>query len=166
MSEQELPSRVHRAFGDHGSFEQVDDRTFESVTTPFEGTVSVAARESGHVEFDVAVRVPMLSAVVADEVAEIVEDGWFETFELRIEDINGVIAGGHELDPAVRRVADEAVVQTTFADINERRGVDDAGAVIDYVEGTFVEGIIPGYEYTEPVTSILSRARDAAGTGF
>ncbi|KAB1198272.1 MULTISPECIES: DUF5813 family protein [Haloferax] len=166
MSEDEIPGRVHRAFGDHGSFEQVGDRTFESVTTAFDGVVSVATQSSGHVEFDVEVRVPMLSAVVADEVAEIVEDGWYETFELRIEDINGVIAGDHELDPDVRRVAGEAVVQTTFADINERRGVDDAGAVIDYVEGTFVEGIIPGYEYTEPVTSILSRARDAAGTGF
>ncbi|WP_416840495.1 DUF5813 family protein [Haloferax sp. DFSO52] len=166
MSEDELPGRVHRAFGDHGSFEQVDDRTYESVTTPFEGVVCVATQDTGHVEFDVAVRVPMLSAVVADDVAEIVEDGWYETFELRLEDINGVIAGDHELDPTVRRVADEAVVETTFTDINERRGVDDAGAIIDYVEGTFVEGIIPGYEYTEPVTSILSRARDVAGTGF
>ncbi|KAB1187587.1 MULTISPECIES: DUF5813 family protein [Haloferax] len=166
MSDHEIPGRVRRAFGDHKSFEQVDDRTFESVTTPFDGVVSVSTQESGHVEFDVEVRVPMLSAVVADDVAEIVEDGWYETFELRIEDVNGVIAGSHDLDPDVRRVGEEAVVQTTFVDINERRGVDDAGAVIDYVEGTYVEGIIPGYEYTEPVTSILSRARDAAGTGF
>ena len=166
MSEDDIPGRVRRAFGDHGSFEQVTDGTFESVTTPFDGVVSVAETDSGHVEFDVEVRVPMLSAVVADDVAEIVEDGWYETFELRIEDINGVIAGDHELDPTVRRVVDEAIVQTTFTDINERRGVDDAGAVIDYVEGTYVEGIIPGYDYTEPVASILSRARDTAGTGF
>ncbi|AFK19958.1 hypothetical protein E6P09_00345 [Haloferax mediterranei ATCC 33500] len=166
MSEHEIPGRVRRAFGDHGSFEQADDGMFESVTTPFDGTVSVATRENGHVEFDVEIRVPMLSAVVADEVAEIVEDGWYETFELRLEDVDGVVAGDHELDPAVRRVADEAVIEATFSDINERRGVDDAGAVIDYVEGTYVEGIIPGYEYTEPVTSILRSARDAAGTGF
>lgn len=78
MSEDDIPGRVRRAFGDHGSFERVDDRTFESVTTPF----------------------------------------------------------------------------------------DDAGAVIDYVEGTFVEGIIPGYDYGEPVTSLIQNAKDAAGAGF
>ncbi|MFB6305150.1 MAG: DUF5813 family protein, partial [Haloferacaceae archaeon] len=31
------------------------------------------------------------------------------------------------------------------------------------VEGTYVQGIIPGYEYTEPVASVLSEARRAAG---
>ncbi|WP_148416169.1 DUF5813 family protein [Haloferax sp. KTX1] len=165
MSEDDIPGRVRRAFGDHGSFEPVDDRTFESVTTPFDGTVGVAARDGGRVEFDVEVRVPMLSAV-ADDVAPVVEDGWYETFELRLEDVGGVVAGDHDLDPDVARAGDEAVVRTSFADVNERRGVDDAGAVIDYVEGTFVEGIIPGYDYGEPVTSLIQNARDAAGAGF
>ncbi|ELZ96935.1 hypothetical protein C440_04138 [Haloferax mucosum ATCC BAA-1512] len=165
MSEHEIPGRVRRAFGDHGSFEAVGNGTFESVTTPFDGKVSVSAGENGHVAFDVEVRVPMLSAV-ADDVAEVVEDGWYETFELRIEDVGGVVAGDHELDPSVQRIADEAVVEATFADSNERRGIDDAGAIIDYVEGTYVEGIIPGYDYDEPVTDILQNARDTAGAGF
>lgn len=95
-----------------------------------------------------------------------VEDGWYETFELRLEDVNGVVAGDHDLDPNVTLAGDEAVVRASFADINERRGVDDAGAVIDYVEGTFVEGIIPGYDYGEPVTSLIQNAKDAAGAGF
>ncbi|MFK8214359.1 DUF5813 family protein [Haloferax volcanii] len=165
MSEDDIPGRVRRAFGDHGSFEPVDDRTFESVTTPFDGTVGVAAQDSGRVEFDVEVRVPMLSAV-ADDVAPVVEDGWYETFELRLEDVGGVVAGDHDLDPDVTRAGDEAVVRASFADVNERRGVDDAGAVIDYVEGTFVEGVIPGYDYGEPVTSLIRNAKDAAGAGF
>ncbi|SEL84315.1 DUF5813 family protein [Haloferax larsenii] len=167
MSEQqELPGRVRRAFGDHGSFEHESERTFVSTTTHFDGRVTVTQRDDGKIEFEVSVRVPMLSAVTADGVADIVEDGWFETFELRMDDAGGVTAGDHQLEPTVERQDDEALVETSFADINERRGVDDAGAVIDYVEGTFVQGIIPGYDYTEPVTSILSRAQENAGTGF
>ncbi|WP_396611700.1 DUF5813 family protein [Haloferax sp. S1W] len=167
MSEQqELPGRVRRAFGDHGSFEHDGDRTFVSTTTHFDGHVTVAQRDDGKIEFDVSVRIPMLSAVVEEGVADVVEDGWYETFELRMADVNGVTAGDHELDPAVTRLEDEALIETSFADINERRGVDDASAVIDYVEGTFVQGIIPGYDYTEPVTNILSRAQENAGTGF
>ena len=162
MSEDDIPGRVRRAFGDHGSFERVDDQTFESVTTPFDGTVGVAAQDSGHVEFDVEVRVPMLSAV-ADDVAPVVEDGWYETFERRLEDVGGVVAGDHDLDPDVTRAGDEAVVRASFADINERRGVDDAAAIINYVEGTYVQGLIPGYDYVDPVGGLVDRARQAGG---
>jgi len=52
-----------------------------------------------------------------------------------------------------------------LADINERRGVDDAGALIDFVEGTYVQGVIPGYEYTAPVSDLLSAARQQGGGG-
>ncbi|WP_410766581.1 DUF5813 family protein [Haloferax sp. DFSO60] len=167
MSEQdELSGRVRRAFGDHGSFEHTTGRTFESVTTPFDGEVTASELDNGHIEFDIVVRVPMLSAVVDEGVADVVEDGWYETFELRMEDAGGVTAKGHDLVPEVQRSGDEAVVRVSFTDINERRGIDDAGAVIDYVEGTFVQGIIPGYDYTEPVSSILDQARETAGTGF
>lgn len=92
-----------------------------------------------------------------------VEDGWYETFELRVEDIGGVFRTERDLEPTVTRQGETITVEASFEDINERRGVDDAGAVIDYVEGTFVQGIIPGYEYTEPVASIIDRARENAG---
>ena len=158
----ELPGRVRRAFTDHTAFEQVDDATFESTTTTFEGTVEADAVD-GHIRFAVEVRVPLLNSVTEDEVAAVVEDGWFETFELRIEDIGGVFRTERDLEPAVTRQGETITVEASFEDINERRGVDDAGAIIDYVEGTFVQGIIPGYEYTEPVAGIIDRARENAG---
>jgi len=34
--------------------------------------------------------------------------------------------------------------------------------VIDYVEGTYVQGVIPGYEYGEPVAGLLDRAQQNA----
>lgn len=161
----DVPDRVGRAFRDHASFEQVDERTFESVATAFEGRVSVAPADDGHIEYAVQIRVPMLDAVVDGDVAPVVEDGWYETFALRVEDIGGVTRVDRDLEPTVYRDGDEAVVEVTLVDIDERRGVDDAGAVIDYVEGTYVQGIIPGYDYTDPATGLIDHARETAGDG-
>lgn len=164
----ELPGRVRRAFGDHGSFEQTDDGTFESVTTPFEGVVDADTAADGEIAFDVTVRVPMLDEVVDGEVAAVVEEGWFETFSLRAVDVSGVTSTERDLSPAVSEAVHDgtrvAVVEAGFTDINERRGVDDAGALIDFVEGTYVQGIIPGYDYTDPVAGLIDRARQTAGS--
>ena len=159
----ELPGRVRRAFASHDAFESREEATFESTATAFEGRVAAAASDDGHVTFSVRTTVPLLDAVTEDAVASVVEDGWYETFERRVIDIGGIFRTDRDLEPTVTRRADTAVVETAFTDRNERRGVDDAAAVIDFVEGTFVQGIIPGYEYTEPVTDILSRARQAGG---
>ncbi|XVH32431.1 DUF5813 family protein [Haloferacaceae archaeon DSL9] len=159
----ELPDRVRRAFRDRSSFEQVDDARFELTSTPFTGLVDASATDGGRIRFDVTARVPMLSAVTEDDVADVVEAGWYETFELRVRDIAGVTRAEHDFEMDIRRAGDEIVVETGFEDNNERRGVEDAEAVVNYVEGTFVQGIIPGYDYTEPVTGILKQASQAAG---
>ena len=157
----EVPDRARRALRDHDSFEHRDGATYEWTATAFDGRVDVG-EDGGEVTFDVTVRVPMLGDAVADEVAPVVEDGWYETFELRVEDVGGVTKKERELDVDVSREGSSAVVRTSFSDINERRGVDDAGAIVDYVEGTYVQGVIPGYEYTEPVASLVNRAAEAA----
>ena len=157
-----LPDRVRRAFADHRAFEQTDGSTVESTATAFDGWVT-ATEVDGRIRFDIEVRVPLLDAVTEEDVAEVVEDGWYETFELRVTDIGGVFRTDRDLEPTVSRQSEAVVTSVSFEDINERRGVDDAAAVIDYVEGTFVQGIIPGYEYTEPVAGIIDRARENAG---
>lgn len=161
----ELPDRVVRAFADHDSFERTSDEVWTSVTTAFDGDVAVAPEEDGRFRFETTVRVPPLSDVTADHVADVVEDGWAETFERRVVDVGGVTRGDHEFDPEVSRERAEIIVRFTFEEINERRAVDDAGALIDFVEGTYVQGVIPGYEYTEPVTDLLSAARSQGGGG-
>jgi hypothetical protein len=158
----ELPGRVRRAFADHDGFEAVAADEYASTASPFDARVTVDA-DDGHVSFAVEARVPTLSAVVEGGVADVVEEGWYETFELRVMDADGVIRGDHALDPVVRRTDEEVVVAIEYTDINERRGVDDAAALVTFVEGTFVQGVIPGYDYTEPVTSIISSARETGG---
>ncbi|QWC18131.1 DUF5813 family protein [Halorubrum sp. 2020YC2] len=160
----ELPGRVRRAFADHGSFEREGDG-WVSTTTAFDGRVRAEPAEEGRIRFAVTVRVPTLSAVTADGVADVVEDGWADTFERRAVDVGGVTRKDRAFDPAIEREGDEISVAYALTDINERRGVDDAGALIDFVEGTYVQGVIPGYEYTEPVSNLLSAARQQGGGG-
>ncbi len=172
MSENDLPGRVRRAFADHGSFErerEADsererDAVWTSVTTPFDGEVAVDTVDAGRIRFDVTVTVPTLSATAADDVADVVEDGWYETFELRVVDVGGVTHGDHAFDPDIDRDGDVITITFSFTEIDERRGVDDAGALINYVEGTYVQGVIPGYEYVEPVSDLISAAKRQGGT--
>jgi hypothetical protein len=153
--------RVRQAFRDHGGFEQVDEDTFELVTTPFDASVRVTDGDDT-LTFHVDVRVPMLSAVTADAVAPVVEEGWFETFELRVEDAGGITRSDHDLTPVVENGNGEAVVRMQFEECEERRAVDDAVALVNFVEGTYVQGVIPGYEYEPPVSDLLSDAYQSA----
>ncbi|WP_049979913.1 DUF5813 family protein [Halolamina rubra] len=167
----ELPDRARRAFRSHDAFEAAEaaaDR-FVATSTPFDGVVDAAPADGGRIEFDVTVRAPMLDAVTEDEVAPVVEEGWYETFERRVGNVGGgVLAGDDVPDPAVRETVHggtrSAEVTVTFADIDPRRGVNDAAALIDFVEGTYVQGVIPGYDYTDPVAGILAEARRAGGS--
>jgi hypothetical protein len=155
----ETSGRVARAFRDHGSFDRAGEGRFESTTT-FDAVVEAGERD-GRIDYVVRVRVPSLSAATEGDVAPVVEEGWLETFELRVADADGVVRGDHDIDPAVELTGDDVVVEFAFTDINERRGVDDAAALINYVEGTYVQGIIPGYEYVDPVAGLVDQARRA-----
>ncbi|MFC7096776.1 DUF5813 family protein [Halobaculum marinum] len=163
-----VPGRVRGAVRDHDAVaDDPADGELVVTSTPFDGRIAVAEADDGRIEFDVTVTVPTLSAVVADDVADVVEDGWLDTFERRIATIGDVTTAGHDLDPTVERAGDEVVVAESLRDLNERRGLNDAVAVVDYVEGTYVQGVIPGYEYGEPVSGLISRARAAGGSdGF
>ncbi|NIU71041.1 MAG: hypothetical protein GWN73_39015 [Actinobacteria bacterium] len=108
---------------------------------------------------------PTLDSVVADEtVAPVVEDGWFETFERRLEDVGGALRADPG-EPAVERDdrAGTVTVEATFEAARPDHGAEDAAALVGYVEGTYLEGVIPGYTYREPVAGLLERARDRSG---
>jgi len=162
MSDSEAESRARRAVRTHDSFERRSEGRYAVTATVFDADVEVGGRD-GNAVFAVEVRVPMLDAVTDDRVAPVVEDGWFDTLSLRLEDVDGVLRGTDDVAVDVERLGDEAAVRVELADIDATRGADDAVAVAQYVEGTYVEGVIPGYDYTEPVTQLLRRATDAAG---
>lgn len=143
------------AFATHDAYER-DGEAFSLTTTPFDSRVAV---DDSH--YQMRVEVPTLDGATEESVADAVADGWFETFELRLEDAPGATRADVDVpEPTVERVGETVVVECEFAHGNPARAAEAAKAIIEYVEGTYVEGIVPGYSYQSPVADLLSRARE------
>jgi hypothetical protein len=158
-----LPDRARRAFEGHDAFER-DGRWFEVTTTNFEGRITASETDGWELSYTLEVRAPMLSNATEDPVGSAVEDGWFETYELRLED--APIALWEDLafdDQRVFEEAGDAVAVFEFEWGNADRVPEIAKAIAEYVEGTYMEGIVPGYTYQPPVSELLSRARSGDG---
>jgi hypothetical protein len=172
-----MPAAVRRAFERHDAFERVDGDTFEHVdgdefaleSTAFDVAVTAApAPAEGRAGvFSVSLSVPTLSASVADpsDVAPVVEDGWFETFERRLEDAFDVAKTSDGEPPVLERGDDEIEVTLRFESWDAADGVADAKALAEYVEGTFVQGLIPGYDYVGAAADLRGEAAANAGSG-
>ncbi|QDX40568.1 DUF5813 family protein [Salarchaeum sp. JOR-1] len=132
------------------------DGVFEVVGSDWEASVV-----PGEDEYRVRVEVPTLDAVVEGEVGETVSEGWFETFSLRVEDVGGVTYAELTAEPVVVREGGRVTVE---AEVEAREGsvADDALAVVNYVEGTWFEGIVPGYEYVAEVQEMREQAHQRA----
>ncbi|MFB6227676.1 MAG: DUF5813 family protein [Halobacteriales archaeon] len=155
-----LLESAERSLAGHGAFEKRGEE-YAVTTTPFDATVRVDA--AGEMLFyEVSVSVPTLDATVeAEEVAPVVQEGWFETFERRIEHPGGTT----RVDPGPPLVtlnleSDEVHVEIGFETTAPARGTEDAKALVDFVEGTYVQGIVPGYEYRDPVAGLIQQAED------
>jgi hypothetical protein len=152
------------ALENHAALER-SENGHEVTTTPFDATVrsAPADAEGRDARFDVDVSMPSLDAAVADDVAAVVEDGWFETLALRLEDAYDVVEVDPVQDPEIELEGSTVEASFAFLAWNASNGVDDAKAIVDFVEGTYVQGVIPGYEYEDPVAELLGRATQQAG---
>lgn len=160
-----LPERAARAFERHDAFER-NGEWFELTTTGFDGRVTAATTDGAAIAYTVEVRAPMLSTAVSGTVGAAVEDGWFETYELRLEDAPMAVRGSLTLDEQrVFEETGEAVAIFEFELENADRAPDASKAIVEFVEGTYVEGVIPGYDYVPPVSPLLSEALRAGGGG-
>jgi hypothetical protein len=161
----EFPDSVERAFGSHDAFER-DGDAYVVTTTAFEGRVTAVDGPEYFSAYTVTVRVPTLSAATADEVGDAVADGWFETLERRLEDAPKATRADVELKTFdVERDGEDVYVTYGFEWGNADRAADIAKAFVEYVEGTYVEGVIPGYEYVSPVDDLVTTASQEGGGG-
>ncbi|WP_254840648.1 DUF5813 family protein [Natronomonas marina] len=159
------PERAVRAFDAHDAFER-DGEWFAVTTTTFDGRVTAEATDEWALYYTLEVRAPTLAAATADEVGPAVESGWFDTYERRLEDATMAVREDVELDEQrVFEEAGDAVAVFGFEWGNADRAPDIAKAIAEFVEGTYVEGVVPGYEYEPPVSELLSRARQSGGEG-
>ncbi|MFC7175942.1 DUF5813 family protein [Halosegnis marinus] len=160
-----LPDSAERAFDAHEAFVR-DADGYELTTTRFDGRVTAEETEEWAHRYTLSVRAPMLSAAVEGEVGPDLESGWFDTFALRLEDAPGAVRESVELETLdVRREAGHAVAEFVFEWGNADRAPAVAKALGEYVEGTYMEGVVPGFDYREPVASMLSTASQGEGTG-
>jgi hypothetical protein len=162
----ELPAAAARAFDAHDAYERAaGGPAFALTTTRFDATVT--ARDDCDAEwaltYELEVRAPMLSTATAGEVGRAVEDGWFDTLALRLEDAPGAVRDTVEIDIEVVEEAGDAVVTYRFEWGDPDRAAGIAKAFAEYVEGTYLEGVVPGYDYRPPVSEMLASARGAGG---
>ena len=159
-----MPERATRAFERHDAFEPRGDG-YGVTTTHFESRVVAAETDDRAVEYTVTVRAPMLRNAVADDaVGPAVEKGWFDTYRLRLEDATMATRADVDLDEYdVTEERGEAVARFVFRYGNADHAPDVVKAVAEFVEGTYVEGVVPGYEYRGTVAELLGEARQSGG---
>jgi hypothetical protein len=162
----ELPDAVEQALDHHDAYDRAEDGSYRLTTTVFDGRVTAEDAEEWRTAYTVIVRAPTLHAATADEVGDAVADGWFETLELRLEDAPKATRADVELDEfSVERDGEDVVTTYEFTLGSADRAADVAKAFVEYVEGTYVEGIVPGYSYEGKVADLVSDASSGGGDG-
>ena len=161
----DLPERAVRAFQRHDAFQR-DGDDFTVTTTKFDGRVTAAETDGRAPSYSLTVRAPTLSAATEEEVGDAVAAGWFDTYERRLEDAPMAVRFDVDLEAlGVTEEDGEVVAVFEFRWRNADQAPDIARAMAEYVEGTYMEGIVPGYEYRPPVSEMLSRARQSDAEG-
>ena len=127
-------------------------------------TISVEPTSAdGDPAFDLRALVPPLGMVTEEPLPPVVEDEWFRTFELWLDDVAGATRGHEALEVRTERGPAMIAVDVTVVDRNVDRALEDLTAIAEYIEGTYAEGIIPGYSYTDVAQTLLERATGASG---
>lgn len=161
----ETPDRAVRAFEEHEAFEP-GDGGYAVTTTRFDGVVRVAETDDWALRYTLTVRVPMLSTAVEGTVGDAVEAGWFETFERRLEDATMATRADVDLDEYTVEERDgDAVATFEITYGNADRAPDVVKSMAEFVEGTYVEGVVPGYDYRGPVAELLAQASQGTEEG-
>jgi hypothetical protein len=160
---EETPAAVREATADRDSFEETTGG-YAVTTTRFDADVSATGGSAERATaFTVTVEVPTLSAAVDGEVGEAVERGWLDTLERRLAEAPKATRASVDPDLTVATTADTVTVTYAFEFGSVEQGLDVAKAFVEYVEGTYVEGVVPGYDYRPPVSDLLSGASQGDG---
>ena len=154
VSEFEAHGRFERTSGDNDGG---DESVFVPTTNDWDATVAVAADGA----ITATVVVPTLDAATNDSVADVVEDGWYDTFERRVRDADSVTHADEVAVATVSRAGGDITVELTVVP-RTGKAADDTLALVNYVEGTWFQGVVPGYDYVEKVQAMREQAAQNA----
>lgn len=161
----EVPEAIESAFDTHEAYEKADGG-YRLTTTTFSGTVTATPVNDWKHSYTLTVTVPSLDAATTDDVGDTVSLDWFETLERRLEDAPKATRQSVDLaEYTVEQREDSVVVRYTFEDGSPAAAATIAKAFGEYVEGTYAEGIIPGYEYVGAASELLSEASQSGERG-
>jgi hypothetical protein len=158
-----VPESVREAAADREVFEP-QSAGYNVRTTAFSGRVTAAPASDWATRFRVTVDVPTLDSVVDGGVGPAVADGWLDTLERRLADAPQSTRARVDIEAFTVEADDETVTvvyEFEFGDAGT--GLDVAKTFVEYVEGTYVEGVVPGYDYGPPVADLLSEASQGDG---
>ena len=159
--------RIDARFTTHSEFEEGDER-YVVQSTPFEITVTFSVETGDSIEYLVEATVPSLDAVIVEEsISDSLLEGWAEPFERRLRDVEQAWSSMSDVIVECDWDRDEFIASFRFSRVSDAPApTDDIVALVGYLEGTYLQGIIPGYEYSEPVSGMLEQARDRAEESF
>jgi hypothetical protein len=161
----DVPEAARGAFEAHDAFSW-GEGAYRLETTSFDGRVRVGEADAEWaLRYTVSVRAPTLDAAVEEDVGPNLQEGWLDTFELRSADAPTAVRERVTLDDHSVEVEDgEVVVEYDFTHGNADRAPDVTKAIAEFVEGTYMEGIVPGFTYRPPVADLLDEATQGEGS--
>lgn len=154
------------ALTNHAVFTRTDDVIVVD-TSPFEVTVHLESSQAG-VAYSVVIEMPSLDAVTEESVAAVIEDGWSETLERRLADAPQATGELTDASYTFEREEDAVRATFTFEGPLDTAPAEAIKALATFAEGTYLQGVVPGYTYGPPVDGMLERAsrqaEDVAGS--
>lgn len=159
-----MTNEFQNAVRSHDAFESQTDG-YQVTTSAFDSTV-ITTQQDESFQFTVAISVPHIRVATVEEVGPTVATDWFETFERRLEEAPNATRKTVELDEFdVTETSSSAEIVYRFSRVSPTSGLDIAKTLTEFVEGTYVEGVIPGYEYTGAVADLLGAASQGGESG-
>lgn len=159
-----VPEAVGEVLAAHDAFERGADG-YRLTTTEIDVTVT-ASELDDQFAIQLVAQVPTLDRAVAGEtVGDAVADHWFETLERRAADAFTVARTEEREEPRVERTDGVVRVDMRVVSADPARAIDDAKALGEFVEGTYLEGLIPGYTYRGVAATLRERAHQRGQEG-
>jgi len=161
-----MPSEAVDAFESHDAYEE-GEAGYTVETTAFEGAVTAAEADAEWaLTYTVTIDVPTLSAAVDGDVGPALAEGWLDTFERRLADAPKATRASVDIEAfTVTAEAETVTIEYRFTLGNPDQAADVAKTFVEYAEGTYVEGVVPGYDYLPPVSRLLEDAQSGGAEG-